>query len=317
MHYQKFPLYLLLIVSTTLHSTTVVFLQGTSRSGKSSICTAFEKYTDWDAIGSVYFSYCLQVFNELFPEEFSCIKKGIKAKNIRHAITRNLYLFKQNVNEKNKKLIRFAAQKIQHHFSDPVLYAHHKEEFSLFSLNEIRKSLNRGLHVLADVGWYVTKEKIQTLQPSPTIFCVLVYCPFNIVINRLIQKNQLSLETGDIMNYRFFIEHLKSFSSLYDLTTDTNKAIDTIDKSTFLTCLNEIETHLPNHTKSGGFSGFMMQELSRAELKEHRNAVLKQFGSHETLYVAPKMSYDQILRTDEYSPEECAEKITTFALSQT
>jgi len=305
----KFSIYLLFLMNTTIHSTALVFLQGASRSGKSSICDIIEQHENWNMVGSVYFSYCLWAFNELFPAAFACIKSGIETRNIRHAITRNIFIFKENVSEESKKSIILASQKIQDHFKDPAVYAHHRKEFSDFSLREICNNLKNNTHVLADVSWYVTQESIQSIDPAPSVFCALAYCPFTVAIDRLLARNKISQETGNIMNYRFFIEPLKSFLSLYDLNIEEKNAIDVVEKTTFLACLDNIELHLPHEATIIADSGFMMQELTCEQLQEHREIFLKKFENNEKLYVVPKIKYDILLRTDRLTPQECAEQI--------
>lgn len=313
----RFSILLLLLMSQPLHSTYVVFLQGTSRSGKSSLCSQIELYENWDVVGSVYFSYCLSVFNEFFPAQFACIKEGIEDENIRHAVTRNLFMFKKDVNEDLKQEIRNAAQKIQNYFNDPLIYACHKQDFSNFSLNEIARRIKNGMNVVADVSWYVPQESIQNICPTPTIFTALVYCPFPLVIDRLCERNKKDLDTDSIMNYRFFIEPLTSFISLYDLCAENYGAIDIIEKTTFFACLDIIESHLShNAIEIHANSGFMMQELSQSQLNEFRAQFLKIFGNNKSLYVVPKLPYDLVLKTNEYTSQECAEQIIAYVLDQ-
>src|SRR5205085_1599614 len=101
----------------------------------------------------------------------------------------------------------------------------HKKEFSLYALHKIQKHVNAGSNVLADVSWYVTQKEIQALEPMSLTFCVLAYCPFNAIIDRLLQCNKQAVETNTIANYRFFIEPIASFESLYDLTPQPHNAI--------------------------------------------------------------------------------------------
>lgn len=314
----KFNIYCLILTGLfiltyfKLNASAVVFLQGTSRSGKSSICTEIEQFKDWESVGSVYFSYSFQVFNELFPEIFAHIKDGIEQENIRHAITRNIYTFKNNVDENKKELIIQASQQIQKYFEDPVLYTQHMKEFSAYSLNEISTRVTSGLHVLADVSWYVTEESIKNLKPTPAVFTVLVYCPLNKVLERLLDRNQISLETDNIMNYRYFIEPLMSFSSLYDLSPDEHNSIDIIKKSKLLSCLDMIETLLPSEAEMRVASKFMMQEITREQLREYRKKILNKFGDNEVLYLKPQKKYDLIIKTEGNSPRICAEQIIEY-----
>ncbi len=301
--------YLSALISTVLHAQTVVFLQGSSRSGKSSICSMMEQQEQWNTVGSMYFPFCLDTFATLFPEQFVCIQKGIASENIRHAVTRDMFMFNKGISERHKQKIIDAARYIQDYFSSPMLYAQHKKEFSDFSLHEIQKSLKTGNHLLADVSWYVTREQLTSITPTPTIISALVYCPLIIAIDRLVQRNAISLETGSIMNYRFFSEPLMSFMALYDLSLEDDNAIDTLDKTQLLKCLDNIEKYISVEGATNDNSGFMMHELTRQKLDEYRTLFLHTFANNQTLYIRPKKMYDIILRTDKYTAKECVQKL--------
>lgn len=304
--------FLIIFICNKLNASAVVFLQGTSRSGKSSICTEMEQFKNWETVGSVYFSYSYKAFDEQFPEIFADIKDGIEFENIRHAITRNIYIFKKNVNEEQKGKIRQCSQHIQRYFENPDFYLSHMKEFSAFSLNEISNKVTNGMHVLADVGWYVSQENVKNLTPTSNVFSVLVYCPIDIVLDRLLDRNRISLETDNMMNYRYFFEPLSSFSSLYDLSPDDINSIDILKKSTLFACLDKIETLLPTDSKARSTSKFMMQEMTHEQLRKYREDFLAKFGDYEVLYLKPQKKYDLLLRTDGHSSRECAEQIIEF-----
>lgn len=311
-----YVIYLLALISTVLQAQIVVFLQGTSRSGKSSICSVMEQQERWNVIGSMYFPFCLDNFATLFPEQLTCIQKGIAPENIRHAVTRDMFMFNKGISERRKQKIMNAARYIQDYFSNPMVYAQHKKELSDFSLHEIQKGLKTGNNLLADVSWYVTREQLASVVPTPIIISALVYCPFVITIDRLVQRNVISLETGSIMNYRFFSEPLMSFMALYDVSSEDDNAIDTLDKTELLKCLDNIEKHLSVESIPSDNSGFMMHELTRQKLDEYRILFLHKFADSQTLYIRPRKMYDIILRTDKHIPQECAQKLISYLANQ-
>ena len=308
----KIALCLTLLILNSLGATTVIFLEGSSRSGKSSICSAIKQCKNYEAVSSLYVYYCHDIFNDISPEAFACIKSSINYENITHAITKNIFIFKENVSEEQKSNVRQAVQKIQSYFNNPAFCARHMEEFSAFALSIIRSNIKNRLHVLADTGWYVTPEAVREIQPVPIIVSALAYCPLNIVIERILYRNKISLETENIINYRFFCEPLRSFEALYDLNTNSTGSIDTLEKATFLKCLDAIALSLPNTAKSNIASDFIMRDFTHEQLQEYRDLFLKKFGNNETLYVIPKKTYDILLRTDKYTSQECAEQIVTY-----
>lgn len=294
----------------------VIMIHGASRSGKSSLCCAIDAHKGWRSVGSLYGSYCLATCAELFPEQCSCIKIGIEESNIRHALASNFCIFKKDVSPETQDSIRLAIKQIQDYFADARVYAEHKSQFSFFALQEIDTHLNNNMNVLADVSWYVTAEQIQALYPDTRIARALLYCSLPVIIERLITNNARARSTGSAVNYRFFIEPLASFASLYELTSSApfiscqapvDTAIDMITRSELLAALAAVEPYLPEQSAGHGFSGFMMYEFTRADLREYKEALLQKCGEQEMLYVVPKKQYDIVIHTNNCSPEECAQ----------
>ena len=298
-----------LILSFSLYPKTIVFLQGTSRSGKSSICDAIDHFPTWHAIGSVYFSFCLEAFGKLFPQEMKFIYTGIEPQNIRHAIASDFIIFKEDLDNTTRMAITKAIQTIRTYFDEPTRYAQHKKEFSQCTLSEIQKCLEHRKNLVADVSWYVNPETIRTLYPHATLHTALLYCPLPEIIERLVLRNKQSLESGIIMNYRFFAEPLLSFTGLYTLSTDPSGAIDSITKSTLISCFDFIEAHLPKHTYIPTSSRFMLQELSLEQLDSYRQTLLAAFKENDVAYVVPKIPYDFLIRTSHKSCLECTQEI--------
>lgn len=312
MNYIKFVIYLTLLTMHILYANSVIFLEGSSRSGKSSICDAIKQHKNWESVSSLYLYYCHEVFNDIAPSEFACIKKNIERENITHAITKNIFIFKENVDDIEKNMVRQAVEKIQDYFNDQSFCASHMEEFSAFALSIVDNLLNKDLHVLADVSWYVTQEKVRETDPMSIIVSALAYCPFNIIIDRILYRNKLSLETGNIMNYRFLKEPLKSFEALYDLSTESIGSIDTLKKTIFFDCLDAIALYLPENAELSTSSDFIMQELTHEQLQAYQVKFLKKFGNNDTLYIVPKKTYDILIKTNRSTPEECAEQIVRY-----
>lgn len=312
MKHINFVICLMLLSVHILNATGVVFLEGSSRSGKSSICEAIKQHKNWESISSLYLYYCHEVFNRIAPQAFACIKENIEQENITHAITKNVFIFKKNVGHKQKKMVRKAVEQIQAHFNDQYFCESHMQEFSAFALTVLNTLIYKDLHVLADVSWYITQEKVRQTHPTSIIISVLAYCPFNIIIDRILYRNKLSLETGNIMNYRFFKEPLKSFESLYDLKTEADDSIDTLEKIIFCNCLDNIASYLPKTAQAPATSDFIMQELTHEELQAYRERILKKFGNHDILYVVPKKTYNIVIKTNTSTPEECAQHIVTY-----
>lgn len=302
-------LFLMVITIKTIDAQFVVFLEGSSRSGKSSISGAIKKYSSWESMSSLYLYYCHDIFFEIAPQAFTCIQNYIDKENITHAITKNVFYFKDHVTEEQKNAVKKATREIQAYFTDKTFCDKHMDNFCTYARTILHNFLSNGLHVLADTSWYITKADVQKINPSLHIVNVLAYCPIHVIIDRILYRNKISLETGDLMNYRFLKEPLLSFKSLYNLSTKSIGAIDSLEKSIFLDCLERIEPYLLNTTHSDTASDFIMQELTTEQLNTYRAQFLEIFGNLDILYIFPKKKYDIILKTNTLTPQECALQI--------
>lgn len=302
----------LMITTKTINTQSVVFLEGSSRSGKSSICSAIKDFYGWESISSLYLYYCHETFFKIAPQAFTCIQKFIDKENITHAITKNIFIFKDPITEEQKNTVKNSVKEIQTYFNETTFCDKHMNDFCAYARTVLHNYLDNGLHVLADTSWYISKTDAEKINPSIKIINTLAYCPLHIIIDRILYRNKISLETGDVMNYRFLKEPLLSFKSLYNLSSQPTDGIDILEKNTFLRCLESIEQHLPNITQSDTVSDFIMQELTIQQLKTYRAQFLEKFESLDILYVVPKKKYDIILKTNMLTPQESALQITQY-----
>lgn len=304
-----FFILLSLAVADASSNKLIVFLHGTSRSGKSSISKQIQKYNNWTAISSTYFDFFPQEFDTLFPQEYRTICAGITTENIRHAITRDMYIFKTGVPYQQQTNIRRSAKIIQDYYTNQNEYKKHMDNFKKFSFYEICNQMSQNKNILIDACWYVSLKELHERFPDRSTKKILLYCPLTTIITRLRDTNERSLLSQNIVNYRFYREPLLSFSSLYQLVPSADGAIDSISKKEFDALLKFLEKNISFRNGAIVPQGFMMLELSQQEFELWKTQLLKQFEMKDILYIKPKEQYDAIINTNELLLEECVKKI--------
>lgn len=291
----------------------IIFLKGASRSGKSCISYELNKHNNWKSISSLYITFFLEELKKYFSNEYELIKAAIEKENIRHAITRNIFLFKENAKDKNQVLN--AINKIQDFFNIKNNYLTHMENFKAYTINQILKNITHK-NILADTSWYATKEDIKSLNKKIDVYSILVYCPFDVIIDRLINQNKMCLKAKDISNYRFFVEPIKSFMALYEFKSSSENAIDKIQKECLLNCLDKIKVCLENSraAKENNVdnSGFMMLEITIHEFDDFCNSLIEKFKKNDVLYIVPKNKFDIVINSSKFSVGNIVNQITDF-----
>ena len=289
---------------------TAIFLHGASRSGKSTVCKQFKKDPHFCIVESLYIPFLLDTLAIRFPKEWASLQNGLENENIRHAVTRNLYVFKIAATEEQKEECRKAAKVIQEVLSDPRNYSLHQEEFRKFSLEKLKTGLQTAPYVLSDMSWYHSLEKAIPFSKN-----VLLYCPLSTTMERLLRENKSSMANGTIANYRFLTDIFRSFLAFYDFSSNEEGSIDVWEKSEIFSLLDAIEPLAsPVHTQVD--SPFIMPEYSKQDLANIRSLFSEWFKDSQILYIVPKRKYDFILHTKDLTPEEIADQIRAYTYPQ-
>jgi hypothetical protein len=290
----------------------VFFLDGTSSVGKSGIATIIRRQEHWGVVASLYWDWSPSKLAELFPEDVAAINRALAPENFVHALRRYIIVFRQESSQEQKESSLKSIEKIRTAFSceqDDLLYNQYMNEFNEYSFAKLQECAATKRHMLVDGSWYLKQE---SLLPGMVKHSVLVYCPFDVMINRIIGRNQQCFETSSVINHRFFSEGMRAFLKIYSISSGQEGAIDTIDKASVLQALQLVESRLKPAVHSAK-KRYIVQEFLQEQFEEYKHDLLAKFEHSETLYVVPKRRYDLVVRTDSMDSVACAQQIINFA----
>lgn len=287
------------------------FLHGTSSSGKSSLSQHIAAHENWKVVASLYWDYFPQYLHKSFPAEFACISAAIEHESITHAVRRNNRIFKQEITDSQKQNALEAINTIQNIFSDFNTRNEHMNKFKEYTFDRLQTCLKSNAHTLIDLGWYVKIEDVQKIYPGP-IVQFLAYCSLNEIIHRIVKRNQEAAARNITFNSRFFMEGLTAFLRLYDITDQPTGAIDTLTKESLEQSLNLVTEHINKNQQPSNDNRFIVKEFTLSEFEQYKTSLLKKFENATTLYVVPRIHYDILIRTEQLSPKECAQKIIEY-----
>lgn len=128
------------------------YLQGASRSGKSTICQELKTSSECCVVDSLYPAFLLETLAANYPQECVALQGGLDDENIRHALTRDLCIFKITATEKQKKECQQAIKTLQRVFSDPKTYSTHQENFRSFSRDRLRQGAKTAPYLFTTDG---------------------------------------------------------------------------------------------------------------------------------------------------------------------
>lgn len=290
----------------------VFFLDGTSSVGKSGIATILRRQEHWGVVASLYWDWSPSKLAELFPDDVTAINIAIAPENVVHALRRDIVVFRQECSRKQKDCALKSIERIRTAFGSEQgdsLYNQYMNEFNEHSFAKLQECASTKRHVLVDGSWYLKQENIL---PEMVKHSVLVYCPFDVMINRIIGRNKQCFETGSVINHRFFSEGMRAFLKIYVVSSEQKGAIDTIDKARVQQALQLVESRLRPSARSAK-KRYIVQEFSQEQFEEYKRELLAKFEHSETLYVVPKQHYDLAIRTDSMDSVACAQQIINFA----
>lgn len=110
----------------------LVYLDGPSSSGKSSICNVLREQQRWGVVASLYWDWAQDHLAQLFPSDFPSVHMTLPKNNIIHALRRNIIFFKEGVSQNQKEDAKHAIETIQtvlNNQSNSTLYDLHMRTF--------------------------------------------------------------------------------------------------------------------------------------------------------------------------------------------
>lgn len=294
----------------------VLFIYGTSCSGKTSVLNKLPSIDpNWKIVdGDVITKACL--LDELkcsFAQEYSHIECSIEPINIFTAIKYNLVVWKSNVTDIEKKNVINLMSKIREYLNNVSFQKSFYEKVGHKAENLINDFLKAGYNVAIDT-WFINDHQINTLKKSYSVLRVLLYCPFNILVNRLIERNNIGYP-NNVENIRYFRHFLINFLERYELMHNQENAIDTIDLSAVKQNFLLIENNIKSTTyTNANLAHFSRGEFSKAQLINYEQKLLSLFDNEQILYIKPKIAYDIIMNTYNHNITECAKILCDYHL---
>ena len=301
----------------------LIFLYGTSTSGKSSIADYIKtkaKANDIDLIvtgGDVawdiqtlyrYFSYCPSDANLLLhyftvDEIGDCIESPVLADKL-IAEKSIIYHEAQAI---QSAICRFRAKnsKLLQLFLEYSRYPN-------FCVREFLDALSSGKTVIADtvdIGKFIQVMEKQLL--CCRIDVVVVYCPLSQLIKRLCHRNEEALKSSSLNNARPGTFFLEQYAQMYEPSTFPYQAIDIISFSDIvvpekLTMLCRLTFERYNCDRFGQY---------QQESKWENTSILlrKSFGLYDDkkdkIFIKPKISYHFLVNTCVDELEKCGKNI--------
>ena len=291
----------------------VVFLKGSSCAGKTSLSREFvSRAQKWKVVESdaLFSEGFVKLIKEIFPDEYKIITEAIDKKNLFWALKLRDILFEDSASEQHKIEAARAIDHIRKTLDDPknrLWYENFKKDLVPFTKQKINELALQGYNVLADV-WGLDADYYDFHRKQGALF-VILYCPFNVIIQRFFARNNKTYETKDSQPKRLFYYTLPSFNSRYTITNDTNEVFDVLTRKQAITALEKVKKYLiqidPPDTPLPVFS---RREMNLPEFKVYEYYMLSRFTS-ETMYVAPRGPCDFFIRSDQHTPEECAQML--------
>ncbi|MBU4270169.1 GNAT family N-acetyltransferase [Candidatus Dependentiae bacterium] len=283
---------------------TIVILNGTSSSGKSSIAKIFkEKY------GYEYFSFDNTFYNsaaEWFEQRVLKLeKKYIKLpRNNPDAITRDT----------QKIIDKLKLKEEDYDFGVDFT----KNQYVEFEINVFLKTLEdakqyslAGKNVVVDVVWdnFRYKEKLDGFD----YITVLVYCKLDKLLDRVRTRNTISE-----VEQRSFKQAFSTFEDFYkERGFESEILLDQLSRNDFEKACELVKSdfRIDKKIELNEESNFKKDKYN-----EFINKIKINFGFDnkeiESVKITPKLSHDLIVNTGEFEPDVCAENIKNFVESE-
>lgn len=316
---------LLLFITLThfdfANSSQIVLLRGACSSGKSSLIAALKKIDfSWHAIeeDSFFVDATINAVTQNFPTEISIISQAIAPHNIFNAVKRSEFQFLPGATESAKYAAIEASQQIQAILNGETGNKFKKELFSVIENamdTDLQQAVYSNKNILLD-AWAYNSENLQEKFPGISVYTVIVYCPLQIALDRVQQRNTVALTSGNLLSKRFFGQLLSSYSAVYewhqDLNADKQVVVDQFASEKIPTIFNEIQRLASPEilTSASVKLNFTWTEMDAAKFTKLRKDLLSLLQETNTFVsVQPKMAYDLMVNTGRNTSEECALEI--------
>lgn len=283
------------------HASTILYLQGTCSSGKSTLIHALSKeinelvIVDEDTL--MHGSY-VEAVKKRFPQRLAHIQKAIDEVNLYHALREKELLFKTTASDEERSRAVDNLHFIQDELNRPenLLWKQGiSRSIDTQVLQSISEALEQNKNVLLD-AWYITAERLKADHPETHIVRVLLYCSLPEAYARLQKRNKHAIESGNLLEKRYPRQLAGSFFSLYEISNTPLQPIHKIEigdlKPTLDLMIQAFTGDDPTYKKPV----FTFEEPSKAYFQKMSDEFLKPFEcSPNEFYISPRATQDVII----------------------
>lgn len=304
----------------------LIFLSGTSTSGKSTIMREYAKSRDNTVeLGTDDFeeTRVASLIKTHYPEEYNILSQAVDDKSInrflfytpRDLVESKPELFfkpESSVSEREAAIALNYDSDFQPKCSD--LLKTLKKDQDKEHVETILDHLDRGVSVIFDTpnedNFYKQFEQFSKAPHRVNVERFLVYVPLGDLINRLGVRNADSISTGNLSNQRQNIDLLNQFKSTYRKARPGEAVVDILKKEDIEKIFEANRKDIDNENKN-------MQEQGNTAHVVEQEAYLEYFGltplSPEVgiTTITDYKKFDGIFRTANQSTESSIKQLST------
>jgi len=263
---------------TASNAGTIVFLNGTSCAGKTSIRKALLESLEGPTESVDIDQVALEMLQDM-------VKERGHTPNLTHDVFTLIAHCPENVLSKQDLIALYPAAQ--------------KKSYDL-----VRKHYLAGKNVVTETvvfGDYDTRVCLESLHDLAVMFC-FVYCSPEILFKHLLARNQ----SGDKADRRSILMPFTLLLEICKKEDNLVRCIDMIDR-TDMNAMFDAMAHSSYVDDQSGQMSIKVNDL--------RDLFLSKFGLHQQqkVGIAPLLEYDHIAKTNVLSSKECAQKIIAAA----
>lgn len=312
-----FLLILFLSLGTPLYSNEgkLVFLIGTSSSGKSTLGKEFSKLND----NAVFFEH-----DKLWAgKEVNLLKNKLGKEFIKYFATYGTSLIEMSFRNRGcahitSRIKECSAKNEIDTLLDNIKTTLGPQRKSLYNqttlwiYNQVSKLIKSGKVILIDK--IIDEDDVKIFSKFNPIY-VVVYYPFSKLNSRVQKRNNEAITRKDSYDYRHYLEVYDQYMHLFCTgCSQNNNIIDSIEKKEALQDLKaayKLDEHYRDlkefHILSKNF-----------DINQYIDKFLNYFqlNQYNVIDVQSKFGNDLILRTDKLNPQEAAQELSRFLLKQ-
>ena len=264
-----------------MHKGQVILLNGTSSAGKSTILKEFQK------LGN---EYTILKVDDWFPEQ---VKKKAQELGWQEETSQDPWLFLCEYLHQKTGNYYFATEVRQELFgSSPAFF------------NKARDLSFAGQNVIIDtvLEYEQEYEKLFSIFKDPKPIMILVYCPMDILLHRVEQRNAL----GIVAEERVAFQSFEQFPALFKVQEHLEEqVVDHIQSVVMKKALDESIAWLIEHALPSGYV---------PKLEAFRKQFVEQFklDDQDSISLVAKHRYDLVLQSGAKSPHELAQEMQGY-----